>query len=1068
MKIDSRKIIKSFLFFCLFFNFSYHSLTQSLIINEVSQGPTGSKEYVEFLVVPGSGPYQCSNYCIDLRGWIIDDNNGYFSGGGGSGLGIANGAVRFSNDIFWQCIPIGTLILVYNDQDLNVAVPGIDNSTSDGNCRLILPISSTLFENQIVSPTTASATYPSTGWSPGGLWGPISMANGGDSFQIYNASNLTTPVHGISWVNNNINNIIYFSTSATNSVYFFANTVDNNPSNQANWVAGTCSAPDNQTPGSPNNATNASYIQSLTNNCAGPLTATLSSSTDAGSCQCNGTATVSAIGSIPGYSYQWFDASNNSIGQITATATNLCPGTYSCIVTSSINCTDTVFVTINSSTTAITPTFTQISPTCSGGTFTLPTTSNNGITGTWSPAINNSTTTTYTFTPNSGQCASSTTMTVTVNSQTSPTFTQVAPICSGGSFTLPTTSNNGITGAWSPAINNLATTTYTFTPNSGQCATSTTMTVTVNSQTTPSFTQVAPICSGISFTLPTTSNNGITGAWSPAINNSATTTYTFTPNSGQCASSTTMTVTVNSQTTPTFTPVAPICSGGSFTLPTTSNNGITGAWSPAINNSATTTYTFTPNSGQCASSTTMTVVVSNGFSPTFNPISAICEGGSFLLPTSSNEGVTGSWSPAINNLQTTSYTFTPDPGQCANSTNLIVEVNQIPQISINENPTICQGESTTLTTTVNINGGTYLWSPGGQTTDSITLSPSINGAYSVTYEVNGCQSQAATSTVTVNPSTVPTFNTFGPFCQDAVLAQVLLPETSNNGISGTWNLAMLSTATPGINSYLFTPDPGQCAEVFTLNVEVFSAPIIDAGNNLTICVGSSVQLNASGGIQYSWTSGIQNGQPFQPTQSQVYYVTGTDINGCEATDSVIVVLVPFPIAQFSSDLNSGTAPLTVNFTNTSSNATSFDWNFGDGNQINSADLSNVTNLFLNPGSYTVWLVASNGLCSDSISNLIIVDAPGEPILTVPNVLTPNGDGTNDEWFIYTENIAELEVIIVNRWGNEITKIDGVTGTWDGKTSNGVDVTDGTYFYKYQAKGLNGDELSGHGFITLIR
>ncbi|MFY7945233.1 MAG: hypothetical protein ACOVNZ_11650, partial [Crocinitomicaceae bacterium] len=59
--------------------------SQSLIINEVSQGPTGSKEYVEFLVVPGSGPYQCSNYCIDLRGWIIDDNNGYFSGGGGSG-----------------------------------------------------------------------------------------------------------------------------------------------------------------------------------------------------------------------------------------------------------------------------------------------------------------------------------------------------------------------------------------------------------------------------------------------------------------------------------------------------------------------------------------------------------------------------------------------------------------------------------------------------------------------------------------------------------------------------------------------------------------------------------------------------------------------------------------------------------------------------------------------------------------------------------------------------------------------------------------------------------------------
>ncbi len=861
-----------YIFLSFFFTLST-LFAQNLIVNEVSQGPTGSKEYVEFLVIPGTGPYQCSDYCLDLRGWIIDDNNGYFTGGGGSGLGIANGAVRFSNDSFWQCIPVGTLILVYNDQDLNTAVPGIDNSIADGNCRLVLPISSTLFENQTVSPTTANATYPTTGWSPGGLWGPISMANGGDSFQIYNGSNLTTPVHGVSWVNNNINNIIYFSTSATNSVYFFANSVDNNPSSQANWVAGTCSAPDNQTPGSPNNAANATYIQSLTNNCAGPLNATLSSTTEAGSCQCNGTATVSATGSIPGYSYQWFDATNTSIGQNSATASNLCPGTYSCIVTSAINCSVTVVATINSSNTSITPTFTQ---------------------------------------------------------------------------------------------------------------------------------------------------------------------------------------------------VAPICSGGSFTLPTTSTNGITGTWSPALNNSATTTYTFTPNSGQCATSTTMTVVVSNGFTPTFNQIAAICEGAFFSLPTTSNEGVTGSWLPTINNLQTTSYSFTPDPGQCANSTNIIVEVNPIPQISINENPTICQGENTVLTTTVDIIGGTYLWSPDGQTTEVITISPSSNSTYYVTYEVNGCQSQAATTTVTINPSTVPTFNPYGPFCQDAILAQVLLPETSNNGISGTWNPAMLSTETAGIISYSFTPDPGQCAEVFTLNVEVFSAPIIDAGNNVTICIGSSVQLNANGGIQYSWTSGIQNGQPFQPTQSQVYYVTGTDANGCEATDSVLVTLVPVPTAQFSSDVNSGIAPLTVNFTNTSSNATSYDWNFGNGNEVNTFDLSNVSNSFNNPGAYAVWLVATNGFCSDSISTLINVNEAGQPILIVPNVLTPNGDGTNDEWFIYTENIAELEVIIINRWGNEITKIDGVTGTWDGKTSNGADVTDGTYFYKYQAKGLNGDELSGHGFITLIR
>ncbi|HRK80325.1 MAG TPA: hypothetical protein PLZ12_02725, partial [Saprospiraceae bacterium] len=221
-----------------------------------------------------------------------------------------------------------------------------------------------------------------------------------------------------------------------------------------------------------------------------------------------------------------------------------------------------------------TPTFTQVPPICSGGSFTLPATSNNGINGSWLPAVNNTTTTTYTFTPNMGECATPQTMTVTVNSNVTPTFTQVPPICSGETFSLPATSNNGINGSWSPAINTTNTTTYTFTPTVGQCAATQTMTVTVNSNVTPTFTQVPPICSGETFSLPATSNNGINGSWSPAINTTNTTTYTFTPTVGQCAATQTMTVTVNSNVTPTFTQVPPICSGETFSLPATSNNGI--------------------------------------------------------------------------------------------------------------------------------------------------------------------------------------------------------------------------------------------------------------------------------------------------------------------------------------------------------------------------------------------------------------------------------------------------------------------------------------------------------------
>ena len=121
---------------------------------------------------------------------------------------------------------------------------------------------------------------------------------------------------------------------------------------------------------------------------------------------------------------------------------------------------------------------------------------------------------------------------------------------------------------------------------------------------------MAAICSGaVLAALPTTSNNGITGPWAPALNNTATTTYTFTPTAGQCATTTTLTITVNANVTPTFTPVAAICSGAVFAaLPTTSNNGITGTWAPALDNTTTTTYTFTPTAGQCATTDRKSVV----------------------------------------------------------------------------------------------------------------------------------------------------------------------------------------------------------------------------------------------------------------------------------------------------------------------------------------------------------------------------------------------------------------------------------------------------------------------------
>src|SRR5688500_7373071 len=109
-----KQIFPQLIISCSFFFFQ-PVFAQSVVINEVSQGTVGSQEYVEFLVI-GPNLVNCSDTppCLDLRGYIFDDNNGFLNGGPTSGVGIASGACRFSNDVFWSCIPVGTIIVVYN------------------------------------------------------------------------------------------------------------------------------------------------------------------------------------------------------------------------------------------------------------------------------------------------------------------------------------------------------------------------------------------------------------------------------------------------------------------------------------------------------------------------------------------------------------------------------------------------------------------------------------------------------------------------------------------------------------------------------------------------------------------------------------------------------------------------------------------------------------------------------------------------------------------------------------------------------------------------------------------
>jgi gliding motility-associated-like protein len=428
-------------------------------------------------------------------------------------------------------------------------------------------------------------------------------------------------------------------------------------------------------------------------------------------------------------------------------------------------------------------------------------------------------------------------MSIAITQSILPNFMQVGPFCSGATISpLPTSSTNGISGTWTPAINNLATTTYTFTPTAGQCATTQTMSITITPNTIPSFSQVGPYCPGTTIpSLPTNSINGISGTWSPAINNTATTTYTFTPTAGLCAITQTMSIVISQNTTPTFTQVGPFCSGSSISaLPTSSTNGISGTWSPAINNSATTTYTFTPDAGLCGTTQTMNIVISQNTTPTFSQVGPFCSGVTISpLPISSTNGISGTWSPAINNSATTTYTFTPTTGICATTQTMSIAITQSILPNFMQVGPFCSGATISPLPTSSTNGITGTWSPAinNAETTTYTFSPTL---------ITGECASTQTMSIIISPIITST--------RSEVVCVSELPFLWN-GIS--YNGA-------GIYSY-YTVTAGGCDSTAILNLSISPTPLTSFIPSISLFTESPQLVaftNTSvGAATYSWDFG---------------------------------------------------------------------------------------------------------------------------------------------------------------------------------------------------------------------
>jgi gliding motility-associated-like protein len=195
-----------------------------------------------------------------------------------------------------------------------------------------------------------------------------------------------------------------------------------------------------------------------------------------------------------------------------------------------------------------------------------------------------------------------------------------------------------------------------------------------------------------------------------------------------------------------------------------------------------------------------------------------------------------------------------------------------------------------------------------------------------------------------------------------------------------------------------------------------------------------------------------------------YTVTGTDTLGCSNTSSITIDVNVAPVAAFDTNIVSiNCQGSTYDFVNTSTNATSYNWTFGDGTTSSSADPQHAFNFGT---SYTTMLTAISGNCFDSLSVEINPGNLSTYFDSVPNIFTPNNDGINDCFEVSSQgDFSSCTVMkIFNKWGNLIFESSNTQLCWNGKDQqNKNDFPDGTYFYSIIV-----NDTKYNGSILLLR
>ncbi len=231
--------------------------------------------------------------------------------------------------------------------------------------------------------------------------------------------------------------------------------------------------------------------------------------------------------------------------------------------------------------------------------------------------------------------------------------------------------------------------------------------------------------------------------------------------------------------------------------------------------------------------------------------------------------------------------------------------------------------------------------------------------------------------------------------------------------------------------------------------------------------------NSLGGLSWLWNFGDNTSSTeFEPA-GKIYNLPGTytirltvfDSTTCNKQhDTTFAITVyPIPTALGEATPNPGETNKPINFINRSVGASSYKWEFGDGE---TSTLENPSHLFNETKEYTVLLIAFNDAgCSDTFP--IIVQARVLPLLDVPTAFTPGKFGVNSQVSVVGFGIGKMDWRIYNRWGQLVfqtaNRKDGWDGTYKGKAQP-MDV----YTYTLDVEFTDGKKLRKTGDITLLR